>query len=122
VLVVTGFTVVAVPMADQSGSFYFNERFTLTEIGGKSGATIQNVASSVDDDNTENTGSICWVKPIRVAPVATLNTFDAGWDSMGYCAPFATGRSAASGVKIVVTFNDDEGRTSSVQATTTVSP
>jgi hypothetical protein len=106
---------------DEHGLLYFNQKFTLAETGGKSGATIQKITSSVDGQVTDDTSPSCWVQPIRVAPGATLDTFDAGWDSLAYCAPFATGRTVPARVAVVVSFTDDDGHEGTVQATTTVS-
>src|SRR5581483_6148217 len=75
---------------DEHGLIYFNQKFTLAETGGKSGATIQTIVSFDDGHTTDDTGPSCWVNPIRVAPHATLQAFDADWDSLSYCAPWAT--------------------------------
>jgi hypothetical protein len=91
------------------------------ETGGKSGATIQKITSSVDEQVTDDTGASCWVQPIRVAAGATLDTFDAGWDSLTYCAPWAHGRTVPARIGVVVSFTDDDGHEGTVQATTTVS-
>jgi hypothetical protein len=106
---------------DEHGLLYFNQKFTLMETGGKSGATIQKIASSVDGRVTDDTGPLCWVQPIRVVPRGILDTFDAGWDSLTYCAPFSTGRTLPARVGVVVNFTDDDGHESFVEATTTVS-
>jgi hypothetical protein len=84
------------------------------------GATIQKIESLVNGTVTHNTGPSCWNGPVRVAPGATLDVFDSGWDSLGNCAPSFSGHSNAARVTIVVTFSDDEGRSGSVEATTTL--
>jgi hypothetical protein len=119
VLEVSGFRVTVLP--DPPGGFYFQERFTLTETGGRSGATIQDIESSVNGTVTDSTGPSCWVEPIRVAPGSTLDAFDAGWDSLLYCAPFSYGRTVTAGVAIVVNYIDDEGNRGRVSAARTVS-
>jgi hypothetical protein len=115
VLTVSGFFVTT--GFDRSGGPVFNERFKLTETSGKSGATIQKIESLVNGTVTHNTGPSCWNGPVRVAPGATLDLFDAGRDTLGTCAPSFSGYSDAARVTIVVTFTDDEGRSGSVEAT-----
>ena len=119
ILAISGYTVTVWP--DAYGLLYFNEKFTLVETGGKSGATIQKITSSVDGRVTDDTGPGCWVQPIHVAPGGTLDAFDAGWDSLSYCAPWGTGRTLPARVGVVVTYTDDDGHEGTVQATTTVS-
>ncbi len=118
VLTVSGFFVTT--RFDKSGGSVFNERFKLTETSGKSGATIQKIESSVNGTVRHSTGPGCWTAPIRVAPGATLDLFDAGWDTLGNCAPSFSGHSDAARVTIVVTFADDEGRSGTAEATTTL--
>jgi hypothetical protein len=105
---------------DGSYKFEYLVRFALAESGGKSGATIQNIETAVED--RFNTGPGCWGDTLRVLPGGTLDIFDtdAGEKRLGYCAPDAASRTEASRVSLVVTFTDDDGRSSTVQATTTV--
>jgi hypothetical protein len=105
--------------ADEPGALYLNEKFKLTETGGKSGATIQHIWSSVEGGETFGTGHQCWRTPIRVAPGSTTDAFDARADDLVYCAPFAVGRVPAT-VRIHVSFADDDGRFGSVETTTVV--
>lgn len=90
--------------------------FTLTETGGRSGATIQNIQSTVDNGNSDNTGVGCWRERIRVEPGGSLATFDAGWDSLGDRAPSAGSSTPSSRVKVAVTYTDDDGRTGTIDA------
>jgi hypothetical protein len=101
-----------------SYKFEYQVRFALAETSGKSGATIQNVETSIED--SFNTGPGCWRDTFRVAPSATLDVFDSGWTSLGYCAPEAASRSKADRVSLAVTFADDEGRTTTIYATALV--
>jgi hypothetical protein len=94
--------------------FEYQVRFDLAETGGRSGATIQNVETTVED--SFNTGQACWRETFRVAPGGTLDVFDGGWNNLGYCAPGAASRTAADRVSVSVTFADDEGRTKTVHA------
>jgi hypothetical protein len=115
------FTASAVPTTnDGSYKFEYLVRFALAETGGKSGATIQNIETAIED--RFNTGSGCWRDTLRVPPGGTLDTFDtdAGDRWLGYCAPDAASRTEANRVSLVVTFTDDDGRSSTVQATTSV--
>jgi hypothetical protein len=117
VVTVSGFFVIT--RFDTSKKPFFNQRFKLTETGGRSGATIQGIQSSVNGTVIHTTGADCWKTPIRVAPGATLDVFDAGSDSLGGCAPAFSGRTDATRFTIVVTFTDDDGQRGSVEATTT---
>jgi len=105
---------------DGAYNFVYVVRFALAESGGKSGATIQNVETAVED--RFNTGPGCWGDALRVPPGGTLDTFDtdAGEQWLGYCSPNPASRTEASRVSVVVTFTDDDGRRSTVQATTSV--
>jgi hypothetical protein len=105
--------------ADQPGTFYLNETFTLTETGGTSGATIQQIWSTVAGGESFETAAECWRTPIRVAPGSTTDAFDAGWNDLSYCAPFAVGRVPAT-VLIRVSYTDDAGRWGSVETSTVV--
>jgi hypothetical protein len=117
VVTVSGFFVTT--SFDRSGTFLFKPRFKLTETSGKSGATIQNIRSSMNGIVTNNTGSSCWTTPIRVRPGATLDLFDSGSDRLGHCAPSFAGPADTARITMVVTFTDDEGLSGSVEATTT---
>ena len=120
ILAISGLSITVGLNADQPGTFYLNEKFTLTETGGTSGATIQDIWSSVAGGESNGTGPQCWRTPIRVAPGSTTDAFDAGWDGLvWYCAPFAFGR-VPSTVTISVSFVDDDGRYGSVETTTIV--
>jgi hypothetical protein len=105
--------------ADRPGTLYFIEKFTLTETQGTGGATIQDIWSSVAGGESFGTGPQCWRTPIRVAPGSTTGAFDAGWDDLAYCAPFAVGRVPAT-VTINVSFTDDDGRYGFVETTAIV--
>ena len=120
VLSVSEFTATSVPTNDGSYKFTYLVRFVLSETGGKSGATIQNIETTIDD--RFNTGPGCWGETLRVPPGGTLDTFDtdAGAKWLSYCAPDAASRSEASQVSLVVTFTDDDGRSGTVQAATSV--
>ena len=121
VLAVSNFTLTLVPPTPTNPDYYYNEKFLLTETSGKSGATIQNILSmAVGTTGGDNTGPICWRDAIRVEPGKTNDTFDAGWDALGYCAPFTPSRTPLTGASIIVTFTDDEGHTGMVQATSTI--
>lgn len=121
VLAISGFAATAVS-TENNGDYKFSYpvRFVLAETEGKSGATIQNIETAIED--RFNTGPACWLDTLRVPPGGRLDTFDtdAGEQWLGYCAPAAASRTEATRVSLVVTFTDDEGRTSTVQATTTV--
>jgi hypothetical protein len=105
-----------------NGSYKFEYlvRFAFAETGGKSGATIQNIETAIED--RFNTGPGCWRDTLRVPPGGTLDTFDtdAGAKWLGYCAPDAASRTEATRVSLVVTFTDDDGHSGTVQATATV--
>ena len=105
---------------DGSYKFRYLVRFALAETGGKSGATIQNIETAIED--RFNTGSGCWRDTLRVPPGGTLDIFDtdAGEKWLSYCAPDAASRTEANRVSIVVTFTDDDGHSNTVQATTSV--
>ena len=105
---------------DASYKFAYVVRFGLAETGGQSGATIRNIETVIED--RFNTGAECWVDAIRVPPGGTLDVFatDAGERWLSYCAPSAASRTAANRVSLIVTFTDDDGRRSTVQATTSV--
>jgi hypothetical protein len=120
-LSISRFTATAVPTTnDGSYKFVYLVRFALAETGGKSGATIQNIETAIED--RFNTGPGCWRDTLRVPPGGTLDTFDtdAGEKWLSYCSPDPASRTEASRVSLVVTFTDDDGRSSTVQATTSV--
>jgi hypothetical protein len=105
---------------DSSYTFAYRVRFALAETGGKSGATIQNIETAIED--RFNTGSGCWRDTLRVPPGGTLDIFDTdgGEKWLSYCAPDAASRGEANRVSLVVTFTDDDGRSSTVQAIASV--
>lgn len=119
ILAISGLSITVGTNADQPGTFYLNEKFTLTETGGTSGATIQEIWSSVAGGESNGTGPGCWRTAIRVAPGSTTDAFDAGWDDLLYCATFAVGSVPAT-VSISVGFVDDDGRYGSVETSTVV--
>ena len=119
VLAMSSVSITVAGPADQPGTFYFITKFGLTETGGTSGATIKDIWVSLAGGDSSGTGDSCWRTPIRVAPGATTDAFDAGWDELSYCAPFAVGRVPAT-VTIDVSFVDDDGRYGSVETTTIV--
>jgi hypothetical protein len=98
------------------GWFGFDPRFDLIETSGESGATVLTVTMSTVDGSDE-TGQECWRDPIRVEPAGTVDVFDAGYDSLGYCAPDAAARSSSAAVTLTVKFKDDFGATGTVSAT-----
>jgi hypothetical protein len=101
-------------------NYFYAIKFSLKETSGMSGATIVSVASGVDGVASETTGPSCWVEQIRVEPGGTLDVFDKGWDTFGYCAPTGLSVLPASSVVIVVTFADDDNRMGSVDARATI--
>ena len=72
------------PLAN--GNFFYTVRFRLSEITGKSGATITYVETSTENSRSI-TGPACWRSAIRVAPGETLDLFDTGGVPQSYCAP-----------------------------------
>ena len=123
VLAVSRFMVTVIPPAKPGDVFNYNEKFVLTETSGKSGATVQKIASSTDKGDSEITDAGCWQNTIRVEPGGSLDVFEVGRDSIGdlsYCAPSVPSSTEASHVSIVVTFTDDDGRIGTVQATASV--
>jgi hypothetical protein len=121
VLSISGFTATAVPTTNDGGyKFVYLVRFALAESGGKSGATIQNIETAIED--RFNTGPGCWRDTLRVPPGGTLDIFDtdAGETWLSYCSANPASRTEASRVSLVVTFTDDDGRSSTVKATTSV--
>lgn len=121
VLSISAFTATVVPAVnDGAYKFVYFVRFALAETGGKSGATIQNIETAIED--RFNTGPGCWGDALRVPPGGTLDTFetDAGEKWLSYCSPNPASRTEASRVSLVVTFTDDDGRTSTVQAAASV--
>ena len=97
-----------VPSSDGAYRFVYRVAFVLTETGGRSGATIQNVEIAVDD--RFNTGPGCWRDPLRVPPGGTLDVFANNLQWLGYCAPAGASRVEATRLLLTVTFTDDEGR------------
>jgi hypothetical protein len=122
-LAISGFTVTVYPPTTPESPFYFYDKFHLTETSGKSGATIQEIRTSIDDGGGggDATGPVCWRETIRVEPGASLNAFDESWDPRDYCAPFTASRvSGPHVIYLIVTFKDDDGHDGTVRATTTV--
>lgn len=115
VLEISRLTVTDLP--PDSGGFSYDVRFLLTETSGRTGATIQNIASIVGGD-TDNTGPACWRVAIRVEPGSTLDLFEG--NRLGYCAPSPFSRVEASVVSVVVTFTDDEGGIGTAKASATI--
>ena len=109
-LVVSDFTLTVHP------GYSAQARFTLTEIGGVSGATIDTVAVWTMQE-TDFTGQSCWKTPIHVEAGGTLDAFDARSGSLSYCAPYFDGPISDS-VSLTVTFIDDHGVAGTVNATT----
>ena len=106
----------------QGDRFGYEGRFRLTETSGKSGATIQNVFLGNLDGGGDNTGPICWRDTLRVPPGGTLDTFytDDGSKWLGYCGVWSGGSTQTPTLRLAVTFTDDDGRTSTVQAVVSV--
>jgi hypothetical protein len=112
--VVSDFTITVV------GARLAEARFTLSEVGGVSGATIRevNVFTAHESDRV---GEYCWRNPIRVNAGATLNTFNEGWSTLTYCAPtYEASATAEEGVSVTVTFTDDSGVVGTTTASTAV--
>lgn len=109
-LAVSDFTVTVHP------GYSAEARFTLTEIGGVSGATIDTVAVFNSQEN-DITGQSCWRNPIHVEAGGTLDIFNARYGSLSYCAPYFDGPISDS-VSLTVGFIDDHGVTGTVNATT----
>jgi len=120
VLAITAFTVTAVPDPYIPGLFNLVEKFDLTETSGLSGATIRSI-TSLSDVVSDMTGVECWRDPIRVPAGGTLDTFDAGLDSLGYCAPASATRDRSAQVSIVISFLDDAGRAGIAYASAPIS-
>jgi hypothetical protein len=101
--------------------FVYLLRFLLSETGGQSGATIQSIETTVLDEKSD-TGQSCWREILRVPPAGTLDTFDtdAGDKMLSYCSPDAGSRTEASRVFLTLTFTDDDGRSSTVETSTSV--
>ncbi len=102
---------------DQSGHFWYEPRFLLTETSGNIGATIQDILVQGPNES-EQTGPGCWREPLRVPPGGTLDIFytDAGLQSLTYCAPGCSGRAPSAPLRVVVSFIDDGGHPGTVQA------
>ena len=98
--------------------FLYEPRFQLRETSGRSGATIQNFFVGDVKGGGDNTGPSCWGLALRVPPGGTLDTFysDEGWNWLGYCGVWGSGKSAAGTVRVAVTFTDDDGAAATVVA------
>lgn len=103
-----------------NGDFLYIVRFRLSELTGKSGATITDVETSTANSRSI-TGPGCWRGVVRVAPGETLDLFDTGWVPRSYCAPEVDSPAAVFPMSLVVRYMDDEGRAGTVAATVTVS-
>lgn len=105
-----------------NGYFGYDVRFGLTETGGKSRATIQNVFVGDFAGGGDNTGPGCWIDPLRVPAGGSLDVFetDAGIMWLSYCAPASGGFSDKPELLIIVSFSDDDGRSGNARATATV--
>ena len=108
---------------DGPNYFGYGVRFRLTETGGKSGATIQNVFVGFTDGGGDHTGPSCWRDTIRVPAGATLDTFytNEGLDWLAYCAPHSGGYSQTPDLHVFVSFTDDYGGSGTIRAVATVS-
>jgi hypothetical protein len=106
----------------QGDPFGYEGRFRLTETSGNSGATIQNVFLGNRNGGGDNTGPICWRDTLRVPPGGTLDTFytDDGSKWLGYCGVWSGGSTQTPTLQLAVTFTDDDGRTSTVEAVVSV--
>jgi hypothetical protein len=98
--------------------FVYEPRFQLRETSGKSGATIRYFAIGSPAGGVDNTGPDCWRIELRVLPGGTLDTFysDEGWNWLGYCGVWGSGKNAAATVHVIVGFTDDNGIAGSVTA------
>jgi len=110
-LVISDFAIVV--MAGHSAE----ARFTLTETGGVSGATIQRVTVFTPQESDIADVGSCWPATIRVEAGGTLDLFNARWESLSYCAPYFDG-TVSDSVSLTVTFVDDRGVTGTTTATT----
>ena len=119
VLVMSNMRVTEFPPRPNNLYYWYGVQFLLSEVSGKSGATITNVQTSITGD-ADNTGPICWRDVIRVAPSGTLDTFGEGWDALGYCAPGVGSPTPIPSLSVLVSYVDDEGRAGSVAASVTV--
>ena len=90
-------------------------KFLVTETSGKSGATISRVQVFDAGGNSDITDQSCWRQVIRVEAGKTLDIFDAGSDTLGYCAPTTT--PGTPSIRIVLAFLDDEGHPGTASAT-----
>ena len=99
--------------------FFYDVQFMLTEMSGKTGATIGDIRVSTVGES-QLTGPGCWRETIRVAPGETLDYFDTQYESLLYCAPGVGSRIPVSSVDIIVSFKDDEGRVGTVTGSATV--
>jgi hypothetical protein len=117
VLVISNFRATETP-ASPNG-YAYSVKFLLVETTGKTGAIITNIRTS-DGRDSDNTGYLCWRDPIRVEPGGTLDTFDAGWEALVYCAPAFWSSAPVLSMSVLVSYVDDDGRAGSVAATVNV--
>jgi hypothetical protein len=105
------------PLRDSRSGY--DVRFQLRETGGISGATLVDVLVGDLSGGGDYSGPDCWGEALRVPPGGTLDTFysDDGRNWLGYCAVGAWHQQES--VRVVVRFEDDDGRPGSVAATVT---
>jgi hypothetical protein len=110
VLAVSTFTVRA--PSGGKGFFAYDLKIGLSEIGGKSGATLTSFVILMSNGDKEFG---CVPNLQRVAPGAT-------WDmeNLGYCTPTPGTSQPVSDISVQVTFYDDEGHRGIVEASTPV--
>jgi hypothetical protein len=119
ILAISNLRAIEIPPRPNDSYYSYPVKFLLTETTGKSGATITEVRISSGSD-TEILGPLCWRTPIHVAPGGTLDTFDAGWDSLAYCAPAIGSRTNVSSLSVLIRYVDDEGGLGTLMATAAV--
>ena len=97
----------AVIVRSAGSTSYLEPHFLLRETGGRSGATVHEVWLYRRGGDSGASASSCWRDTLRAPPAGLLDTFDtdAGWDWLGYCAPWVK-----DPVALTVVFADDGGR------------
>jgi hypothetical protein len=114
-LAVEAFTVIG----SRNGEWFeFQPALRLTETSGKSGAWVTSLNFHLDDIGPAG-GVPGWPVHKRVDAGATRDMIDP--DVYGDYEFSISGRTDAQRVSVVISFTDDEGRTGSVAAVTTVS-
>ena len=94
-------------------------RFLLRETSGVSSAAVREVVVPGGGDPAN---AACWGPKQRVPAGGTLDTFytDDGVRWLGYCGPWGiTPAEPRQPITVIVTFDDDQGRRGSVEATVT---